>query len=51
MMWGGNAAFIEELYEQYLNDPQSVSGDWRAYFDDIRGGVKETAHSAVQQAF
>lgn len=51
MMWGGNAAFIEELYEQYLADPQSVSGDWRAYFDDIRGGVKETPHSAVQQAF
>ncbi|WP_167757833.1 2-oxoglutarate dehydrogenase E1 component [Deinococcus fonticola] len=51
MMWGGNAAFIEELYEQYLNDPQSVSSEWRSYFDDIRGGVQETAHSAVQQAF
>ena len=51
VMWGGNAAFLEELYEQYLTDPQSVSGDWRAYFDDVRGGAQETRHSAVQQRF
>ena len=51
MMWGGNAAFIEELYEQYLADPQSVDSEWRKYFDEVRGGAKEVAHSAVQQAF
>ncbi|HBG95867.1 MAG TPA: hypothetical protein DDY14_11250, partial [Chromatiaceae bacterium] len=27
--YGGNAAFIEDLYEQYLNDPESVDLAWR----------------------
>ena len=28
-----SAAYIEELYEQYLTSPTSVSEDWREYFD------------------
>ncbi|MXV19371.1 2-oxoglutarate dehydrogenase E1 component [Deinococcus xianganensis] len=51
IMSGGNAAFIEGLYEAYLADPQSVDPQWRAYFDELRGGAHETPHSAVQQAF
>ena len=51
IMSGANAAFIEGLYEAYLADPQSVDAEWRTYFDELRGGAKETAHSAVQQAF
>ncbi|MBX7168625.1 MAG: 2-oxoglutarate dehydrogenase E1 component [Pirellulales bacterium] len=27
-----NAAFVEELFQQYLADPQAVSEAWRAYF-------------------
>ncbi|UXI70399.1 2-oxoglutarate dehydrogenase E1 component [Tahibacter amnicola] len=34
---GGNAAFIEELYEKWLRDPQSVDGQWRQYFDSFQG--------------
>ena len=34
-LFGGNAPFIEELYEQYLVDPQSVSAEWRDYFDKL----------------
>ena len=33
--YGGNAEFLDSLYEQYLNDPASVEGEWRAYFDSI----------------
>jgi len=51
IMSGGNAAFIEGLYEAYLADPQSVDPQWRAYFDELRGGAHETPHSAIQQAF
>jgi 2-oxoglutarate dehydrogenase E1 component len=51
IMSGGNAAFIEGLYEAYLADPQSVDAEWRVYFDQLRGGVTETAHSPVQRAF
>lgn len=28
-----SAAYIEELYEQYLTSPESVGEDWRVYFD------------------
>ncbi|WP_339094151.1 2-oxoglutarate dehydrogenase E1 component [Deinococcus sp. VB343] len=51
MMWGGNAAFIEGLYESYLQDPSSVEAEWRSYFDDLRGGAKDRVHSEVQQRF
>jgi 2-oxoglutarate dehydrogenase E1 component len=33
-LFGGNAAFIEELYESFLSDPESVSENWRQYFRD-----------------
>lgn len=33
---GGNAAYVEELYEAYLNNPGSVSDNWRAYFDALQ---------------
>ncbi|HAI58463.1 MAG TPA: 2-oxoglutarate dehydrogenase E1 component, partial [Xanthomonadaceae bacterium] len=41
---GGNAAFIEELYEQYLRDPGSVDAKWKAYFDGF-GGNADVPHS------
>jgi 2-oxoglutarate dehydrogenase E1 component len=33
---GGNAPYIEELYESYLNNPGSVPDNWRAYFDAMQ---------------
>lgn len=33
-----NLAFVEELYEQYLRDPASVSPDWQNYFSQIANG-------------
>jgi 2-oxoglutarate dehydrogenase E1 component len=51
VMYGGNAAFVETLYEAYLTDPASVDSDWRSYFDEVRAGAPETAHSAVQARF
>jgi 2-oxoglutarate dehydrogenase E1 component len=34
---GGNAAYIEQLYEDWLRDGQSVPQQWRAYFDGFKG--------------
>ncbi len=49
---GANAAFIEELYERYLYDPQSVAPSWRHRFEEIRGkSVGETAHGPVRESF
>ncbi|HMQ16376.1 MAG TPA: 2-oxoglutarate dehydrogenase E1 component, partial [Phycisphaerae bacterium] len=30
-----NAAFVEELLERYLQDPESVDDGWRHYFDQL----------------
>ena len=45
---GGNAAFIEDLYEQYLADPATVGADWRRYFDALKGReAGDVPHSAA----
>ncbi len=59
-LFGGNAPFVEELYESYLNNPQSVSDEWRAYFDKMQllpaagGGADEgrdVAHAPIVESF
>jgi 2-oxoglutarate dehydrogenase E1 component len=32
-------AFLEELFEQYQNDPASVPADWRGHFEALQAGV------------
>ncbi len=45
---GGNAGFIEDLYEQYLVAPDTVSPQWKAYFDAMKGReAGDVPHSAV----
>ncbi len=36
-LFGGNAAFLDTLYEQYLRDPASVEEHWRTYFEQLPG--------------
>jgi 2-oxoglutarate dehydrogenase E1 component len=46
---GGNADFIEDLYEQFLKDPNAVDPTWAAYFSRLKGGsAREIAHSAIR---
>jgi multifunctional 2-oxoglutarate metabolism enzyme len=40
-VFGPNSALVEELYDQYQDNPNSVPQHWRKYFDEIEG--KETA--------
>ncbi len=35
-LFGGNAPYVEELYEAYLLNPGSVPDNWRAYFDAMQ---------------
>ncbi|MES2206451.1 MAG: 2-oxoglutarate dehydrogenase E1 component [Pseudomonadota bacterium] len=46
-LFGGNMAFVEEQYERYLEDPQSVDAHWKQYFDSIRQQTKDVAHTPV----
>ena len=35
-LFSGNTAFIEDVYERYLEDPANVSVEWRQYFDALQ---------------
>lgn len=52
---GQNAAYIESLYEIFLDDPNQVPGKWRSYFEQLPtvGGVigPDTPHSTIVNHF
>lgn len=51
---GANAAYIEELYESFLDNSQSVPSDWREVFESlpkIEGADVEYRHSDIREEF
>jgi len=51
---GHNAAYLEDLYEQFVADPNRVPGPWRTFFETlprVNGEGAEPVHSAIRQAF
>ena len=54
-LYGGNAAFIEDLYERYLGNPDEVDESWRKYFDHLQlashSAVRDIAHTPIRKAF
>jgi 2-oxoglutarate dehydrogenase E1 component len=57
-LFGGNAPYVEELYEAYLDNPGSVPDNWRAYFDNLQNvpavdgsDGRDVAHAPVVESF
>jgi 2-oxoglutarate dehydrogenase E1 component len=57
-LFGGNAPYVEEMYENYLADPTSVPDTWRAYFDALQNvpavdgsDSRDVPHMPVINAF
>ena len=57
-LFGGNAPYVEELYEAYLDNPTSVPENWRAYFDQMQhvpavdgSNRSDVVHSSVVASF
>ncbi|MDZ7653383.1 MAG: thiamine pyrophosphate-dependent enzyme [Burkholderiaceae bacterium] len=58
-LFGGNAPYVEELYERYLDNPGSVPDKWRAYFDQMQlvpaadGSTSspDVAHAPIVESF
>ncbi len=48
---GANASFMEALYEQFLNDPDSVSATWQTKFQQIHQDIHEVPHEPIRQQF
>jgi 2-oxoglutarate dehydrogenase E1 component len=49
---GGNAAYVEELYESYLIDPNEVPSQWRDFFEQLssHGSSKtDISHATIRE--
>ncbi len=57
-LFGGNAPYVEEMYENYLANPGSVPESWREYFDALQNvpavdgsQARDVPHLPVINAF
>ena len=57
-LFGGNAPYVEELYEAYLQNPASVPDNWRSYFDAMQNvpavdgsNGRDVAHAPIVASF
>ncbi|MBV8767716.1 MAG: hypothetical protein JO094_02355, partial [Hyphomicrobiales bacterium] len=35
-LYGGNAAYVEQLYDEYRRDPTRVDPSWREFFEGLK---------------
>lgn len=47
----GNATYIEALYEQYLQDPNSVADVWQKYFKSFAQAGQDISYEAIRKYF
>jgi len=45
-LYGGNAAYVEQLHSRYEADPASVDAEWRAFFEGLRDERADVVRSA-----
>jgi len=50
-LYGGNAAFVEDLYARWAADPNSVDGSWRAFFASLSDRADEVKAAATDRAW
>jgi 2-oxoglutarate dehydrogenase E1 component len=57
-LFGGNAPFVEQLYENWLEDPQSIPAQWREYFERLQllpapagKAARDVAHAPIVESF
>ncbi len=57
-LFGGNAPYVEEMYEAYLDNPGSVPDKWRSYFDALQhvpaadgSQSRDVAHAPIVESF
>ena len=52
---GGNLAYVEQLFESYLTDPNAVPEEWRNYFDKLPrvsdNQIRDVPHTAIREQF
>ncbi|QUD86803.1 2-oxoglutarate dehydrogenase E1 component [Phenylobacterium montanum] len=50
-LYGGNGAFVEDLYAQWAQNPASVEPSWRAFFASLRDQTDEVKRAAEKPSW
>src|SRR5471030_2425930 len=50
-LYGGNAAFVEDLYAKWSADPGSVEPSWRAFFASLHDSASDVRRAAAEPAW
>ncbi len=45
-LFGGNSAYIEQLYQKYLSSPQSVDASWQMFFANLGDDAEDVSAEA-----
>ncbi|MEM9242693.1 MAG: 2-oxoglutarate dehydrogenase E1 component [Pseudomonadota bacterium] len=50
---GVNSEYLEALYDKFLDNPDNVPDEWRAYFAQLNGGkqITDISHQDLRQQF
>ena len=52
---GANAEYVEELYERFLNDADSVPSEWKQFFENLPSangnGQHDVSHAEIRKDF
>jgi len=50
-LFGGNAVYVEDLYETYLDNPNSVPENWQRFVSGIAGSDGDSvSHRQLREA-
>jgi 2-oxoglutarate dehydrogenase E1 component len=50
-LYGGNAAFVEDLYARWVANPASVDASWQAFFASLNDRAEEVKAAAGQRSW
>src|SRR5271170_4578315 len=45
-LYGGNAAYIDDLYARYERDPKAVDAEWQSFFQSLKDDAGDVAKNA-----
>src|SRR4249920_3047419 len=50
-LYGGNGAFVEDLYAKWSADPNAVEPSWRAFFASLHDSASDVARATQEPAW
>src|SRR6204780_3203644 len=45
-LYGGNPAYIDDLYARYEADPKAVDAEWQAFFQSLKDDARDVEKNA-----